>query len=635
MLDWRRSWLPLLGMLVVAGARAAVDTPTGAAATATGQEGTFSGLGLKLRPASIVTSGTIFYDLRASRGDGEGKNVAHLVTARLTADSYLYQPWFASVHGALGFTRSSSTDVTSVGGLPSEEAAHERHVSRERFLTGTGRVSLFPRSRFPFQIDVERSDSRIDSALASTLDFRTQSIGFSQRYQPAKGDYTVAGSFNRRDQWARNVRDTQYALTGDYTTRWKHHDASLGAAWSHADRRVTSEQSEFRSLVARHNFVPSPELALNTTANWSQTLERMTTAESDLAVLQWSTVGVWQREKSPWTLTGAVRGLALRDRVGEHDFGSLGMTVGTTYEVSRNGRLSGNASATFNDSGGSTSRAFNGSFGASWQGDTREFKGLRHDWFAAGTAGGSVSESGGVVAAGADRRQSQETAGVQLGHTLARNFPLTSQSAVAVNAGQTLALNAHRSSGGAMAADEVQVLRTLQHSAAATWNVAADTRNAYARISYNDSLELGRSNARFQLLNFQLSGNFNIDRNRTIGGDLTWQRAQQRSGGLASGLGSGYDRESSTNVGGEITYRHQRLFGFPRLRFSSRLKLAQDVLSQPGMLQAIPDRETRLWESRLDWSIGRLESQLVFRTSQVEGRRREFLTWRLERTFGN
>jgi len=623
-------------MVVATGAPAAgADSTDAAAAQDQADQGILSGLGLKLRSAPVFTSGILSYDLRATRGEGEGKSVAHLVTARLTADSYIYQPWFATVSGAFGFTTSRTIDTMSGESLPLAVAAHDRLVSGDRFITGSGRVSLFPKSRFPFQLEVERSDSRVDGAQASSLDFQTQSIGLTQRYQPAKGDYNLGGSFSRRDQWAQNVRDTQYTVTGDFSTRWKHHDATLGASWSQADRRVTGDRSEFRTLIGRHNYSPSPELSLNTTANWSQALDRLVPSQTDLAALQWSTVGVWQREKTPWTLTGSVRGLIMRDRAGNHDIGNLGMTLGAAYELNKNARGTANGSVSYHTADGATSRGFNGTLGANWQADTVEFKGLRYDWFASGMAGASVSDASGMLLANAGSRQSQELVSLQLGHTLARTFPLTTRSGLALNAGQIVSVNANRSSGDAAVPDESQVVRTLQHNMAATWNVSADSQSAYARASYNDSAELGGGRTRFQLLNFQLSGNYGIDRNRSLNGDLTWQRAQQRSAEALTSPGDGRGREISRNAGGEISYRHQRLFGMPRLRFTTRLKLAQDVLRQPGALPTIPDRETRLWENRLDWSIGRLESQLVFRISEVEGRRREFLTWRIQRNFGD
>ncbi len=123
-----------------------------------------------------------------------------------------------------------------------------------------------------------------------------------------------------------------------------------------------------------------------------------------------------------------------------------------------------------------------------------------------------------------------------------------------------------------------------------------------------------------------------------MSGDLTFQRTAQVGGTIwdpGRGLLLPGERANSGGASGEITYRHRRLFGEPRLVFTSRIKLAQDVLTQPGVFLTIPDRETRLWENQLSYGIVRLETQLLLRISQVDGRRRELLTWRAQRSFGD
>lgn len=625
----------LAGLIAFGGATTQAAQPSGGRAESEGAAAAeppasgLAALGLNLTRAPIVTAGTVSYDLRASQATGESRTVAHLVTGTLLANTYIYQPWFATATGTLGFTAGLATESANPDGSAGPFAEAPRAATRDRFVTGLARVKVFPQSRFPFEFHVERSDSRVDTAAPTSLDVRTQNIGFSQRYRPASNGYTLAASFDRRDQWARGVRDTQHALTGDFGTYWKYHDLTLGAAWNETRRRMSDERSEFRSLLARHNYAPSAAGSLNTTVNWSQSLENRITVPSDLTVLQWSTVGLLRRDNSPLLLTGAVRGLALRDGEGDRDLDSLGLTLGATYELSHNARLSASGSANSTRSNGGAATGLTGAFAANWQGDTIEFKGLRYDWFASTTAAVSMNDDGAAREPADAGNAVQSTAGLQVGHGVSRTFQLTSQSGLLLNAGQTFSIQAGDGQAGPKGAD-----RSVQHNASAAWNVAADGRTGYARLSYNDFTDLGGGPARFQLWNFQLSGNFAINRYQTVGGDFTWQRTDQRIG-VDAALPAGAQRVLSRGASGELAYRHQRLFGFQRLRFSSRIKLAQDVLHQPGMLSAIPDRETRAWENRLDWSIGRLESQLIVRLSEVDGRRRDFLMWRIQRSFGN
>lgn len=617
----RRPWITLLACIAasgeVTGQTGAAGDPADAAsqssAAAEPAQPAASGTGLNWRGAPVATTGSVSYDLRASHAAGEPRLLSQLVTSSLSASTYIYQPWFATAGGTLGVTMGRSR-----GGI-------DENASAERFITGNARVDLFPRSRFPFEVHVESTDSRIDSGLASSLDFRTRNFGFSQRYRPESGAYNVSASFDRRAQTGSGARDTQDVLAGDFSTRWKSNELSLGLSQSQARRADSDQRSQFRSMVGRHQYAPASALSISTTVNLSQTDEEGAAGASELSVLQWSSVGVWHPAGSKLAMSGSVRGLLLREGSGRHALDSLGLNLGATYELNPNTRLTASGSASTTSSDGTPVQAIAGSVGASWQGDTAQFMGLRYDPYANGSFGASH--------AGND---SQTTTAGQLGHTLSRSWPIASQSSLALNAGQTLTL-ARNSSSNSEPSDFPTSVKTILHSVGATWSSGGDNRTAYARATYNDSREIGGSHSRFQLFNFQLSGSFAFDRNRSLSGDLTLQRAQQRAGDqrLTAGLAPlAGERTGAATASGEIVYRHLRPFGVARLRFTSQLKLAQDVLNQPGAFVRIPDRETRSWENRLDWLVGRLETQLVLRVSQVDGKRREFLMWRVQRSFG-
>jgi hypothetical protein len=643
-----RTRLTLLACLAAAGPLAVQAQPQDAAAAAdpaapAATESPSSGLGLNwsgwaVPPISL--GGWVSYDLRASRTEGQTNAVSQLLTTYVKANTFIYQPWFATVSGTLGMTtgrtrggadRAVSQDPFGVG---------DPYAEKDRFLTGSARVDLFPLSRFPFEAHVERNDSRIDSALVSTLDYRTQSFGFSQRYQPVSSAYTVSAGFDRRQQVSAGTRDTQDLFVADFATRWKNNDLTLGLMANRARRDPSEEQTEFVSLVGRHQYSPGSALSVNTVVNWSKTDERLVGSASDVSVVQLFSVGLWHLPDSPLAVTGSVRALALRDALADHAIDSLGLTLGATYELNRNARLSANGTATSNSSDGARAQAFSGAVGASWQSDTVDYKGFSYDWSASGTVGGSTGSANhsGSDSSGLEN-QSQTTLNAQIGHRVSRSWPMSAQSRLMLDAGQDLVISELRSSPSVEQGDPSLSRRALLDRLAATWNVSGDNRSGYVRGSYADSREIGGDHANFRMLNFQVSGNFQFDRNRSLSGDLTWQRITQRSGDrpadTAEAAGLVADRNSSSSVSGEIIYQQQRLFGFPRLRFTSRLKLAQDVLKQPGTFATIPDRETRLWENRLDWLVGRLETQFILRISQVDGKRRDFLMWRVQRSFGD
>jgi hypothetical protein len=602
----------------------------------------------------VRTSGSLSYDLRASRAQGEGSSVQHMLTANLGGASYIYQPWLATVSAAMGLTTSRTRDNTrslthNGNDIPGDSAG--TRTGEERFVTGSARLDLFPRSRFPFDLHYERTDSRIDSGLASTLDYQAQNIGVTQRYRPPSGAYAINASFDRRQQSGAGVDDTQSLFAGDFTTGWGHNDLSLSASQSRSARRVSDEHAMFRSVVGRHHFAPDNHLSLDTTVNASQNDDGLIGLRNEVSVWQWSSIGLWRDEEGKLTLSGALRGLRLTQARTDQPLDSFGATLGAAYELNHNTRLTASGTVNNLQSAGTRSRSLLGSLGVSWQADTREFEGLRYDSYANATVGGAR--------AGSER---QTTAAMQLGHSLGRSWLPSEAANLNLTVSQSLNSTRNHSSGATGVVSEgdnaagnaflraPEVSSTLVHSAAATWTSSGNANgsnsnsnnngnsNAYARAAFSDASELGGGRSRFQMFNFQVSGNFEFDRQRSLSGDLTFQRVRQRAAQLhrvgADGSTLPAERFGSDVLSGEISYRQQKLFGVPRLRFVSRLKLAQDVLTQAGTLAALPDRESRFWENRLEWVAGRLETQLVLRIAEFDGVRRESLMWRLQRSFG-
>lgn len=622
----RWTWLTLIACAAAAGSAGAQ------VASEPAPESQPEGRAWRIPP--IAWSGSISYDLRSQRGGSEGSSMAHLLTGTLGLRTYVYQPWLAVVDGNIGLThgwsRESHSGFSGTGPFGTDASLHEAIRGREQFVTGAVNVGVFPQSRFPFQFHLDRADSRINSGLASTFDFQTTSWGFSQRYRPLTGRWNMNGAYEHREQTGAEFRASQDSLTGDFNASWKSNEASLGASHSRARTQGLDDESRFTTMVGRHSYVPSTDLSVNSTANWTRTQEGVATAPSDLQVLQFSSVGMLRRGPK-LSLTGSARALLLREELAGTGVDSGGVNLGANYEFSPQLRLTANGGVNATRSGDTASSVFTGAVGAAYQGESRQIAGARYDWFTSGTLGGVVNQ-------GSDNPgERQVNLSLQLGHTISRTWKTGETSNLGFNAGQSLAWNDTRSNardndhltGGDQG---FGASTTLLNTLGVTWQSAADGRTVYARASYNDSLEL-QSRDRFQLLNAQLSGNLEFDTRRSLSGDLTLQHTQQNSGLLLDGTSAG--TITTTGASGEITYQHQRLFDVPRLRFISRLRLAQDVLKQPGTLLSLPDRETRVWENRLDWSVGRLDTQVVLRLSQVNGRARQSIMFRVQRSFGN
>jgi hypothetical protein len=631
----RWTWLTLVACAAAAASAGAQQGPAPADAT---QGGPVTGTGDTTESREwlvppIGWTGSLAYDLRATRASGEGHTLSQLITGNVGARTFIYQPWFARVSGNLGLTSSWTTQSPEFSSPDSpvrvDASLHEQIRTREQFATGYGRIDVFPQSRFPFEAHVERNDSRIDSGLSSTFDFRTQNIGFSQRYRPVGGAWDLNAGYDRRQQDGLGFRATQDLVTADFNTHWKYNQLNLNGSQSHARSTGIADDSRYNTLVARHNFAPSTALSVDSTANYTRTQENSTTVANDLQVLQWSSVGLWRRENSPLQLTGTARALHLRDDLGDTTLDTWSATLGGNYDYNPNLRLTVNTGFNTTRTNTSDSNGLAASAGATYQGDSIKLAGARYDWFTGGTVGVTSTQGNRVES------EQQTALNLQLGHTLTRVWNTGSLTSFTVNAGQTLSYtqlnnNLHHTTDLGIS-DVLTLLNTLS----GTWNMGGSDRNAFARATYSDSMALQGLDNRFQLFNFQLSGNFEFDNLRSLTGDLTYQRTWQQNDTRLDGVTTlPSSRQGAMGASGEVVYRHQRLFGMPRLRFESRVRLAQDVLKQPGSLLALPDRETRLWENRLDWSVGRIDMQAILRLSYVDGRQREAFMFRIQRTFG-
>lgn len=629
----RRTWLTLIACAAAATAAGAQQGPAPADATQGGVPAADSTESREWLIPPIGWNGSLAYDVRATRAHGEGSALSQLITGNIGARTFIYQPWFARVSGSLGLTGSWTQDhpdrSAPDGPLQIDASLHEQIRTREQFATGYGRIDVFPQSRFPFEAHVERNDSRIDSGLASTFNFQTQNIGFSQRYRPVGGAWDLNAGYDRREQNGLGFKATQDLVTADFNTHWKYNELNLNGSKSHARSTGIQDESRYSTLIARHNFVPSTAMSLDTTANYTRTQENTASVGNDLQVLQWSSVGLWRRENSPLQLTGTARALQLREDLSNTTLDTWGATLGANYDYSPNLRLTANGGFNATRSGSSDVNGLAGSLGANYQGDSVSVGGARYEWFTGGTVGATSTQGSGVES------EQQTALNLQLGHTLTRVWSTGQLSTLTMNAGQTLSYTQIRSNLSHAAALGLTDLTALLNTLSGTWNSGGSDRNAYARVTYSDSIALQGPDNRFQLFNFQLSGNFELDNQRSFTGDVTYQRTWQENATRLDGVTSvPLSRQGASAASGEVVYRHQRLFGVPRLRFESRLRLAQDVLKQPGTLLTLPDRETKLWENRLDWSVGRIDAQAILRLSSVDGRRREALMFRIQRSFG-
>ena len=547
--------------------------------------------------------GDLAYDYRLTRIEGGSDFVSHSVVANFNASTYIYAPWIAILTAGVGLTASRLNDGELAGS--------------DKFITGYVNLNVFPSSRFPFEARFYRSDRGFDNDFGSDQNYRQTRLGVSQRYRSEDGRDQYAASFDRFIQDGTAVgKDIQDALQLDFNTRFRRaNELQLLGTWNHNRRVSTDELTDYETVLARHSYRPDSTLSWENSANITHTASRFKFGESDLRIFQLNSFAFWRPESQPLTVNSSFRLFSLESGKGQNtiDTRSVNASAGANYTVSKNLRAFGGVSITDIDVGGQHNRPSATTLGASYQGDSIELKKLRYDWFVGGT---------GLYSTG-DADHDGFSFNGMLGQSINSSFLLDNGSAITFNAAQNLS---------AIAGANVEGSKQLFHSASISWNSVdpQSSASSFIRLSATESRYLDGQHEKLQLVNLQLTRALDLGRDRALSGSLTVQQTRRFSQrkGFENSLNVG---KPETTASADLIYRHQNIFGVPRLIYSSQLRLNRQELVQA--LGAPSERELRSWENRLDYSIGRLESRLLLRIADIDGVQHWLIMFRIMRRF--
>ncbi len=544
------------------------------------------------RLSPIRTWGSVGYTFR-SEDIGTQKTRDQLLTATLNGSSFIWRPWFALVSGGIGISQDWTSGTQ--GGS-------------SRDLTGNASLALLPESRFPFEAHYNVTDSRMDTGLAGTIGaaYRYKRLGFSQTYQTLQGNTRYRLAFDQSSQTGESGTVGDYQQNGlqfGASTRFGKQSVDVSGTTNKNERLDTGETALLNTLDVRHNYTPNQEFSVDSQATLNDNRYNLATTGTNTRFLQLNSYAFWRPERSPLTVNGGVRLYALD--TGPTSLRSANLNGGAIYRLNRNVSLNATANLTQTASGGITSTSTNQSLGATYQSGTLNFGKYQYYWFGSGTASNRTG-----LAAG--RHLS-----LAAGHGLSRSIETGPGARLAMNLSQSISSDLDTA---------VASTRRLSDTASLTWNKGADKTSTLLRLSATDSRSLNDGRDVMQMINFQATVNTLLNRYSSLSGDLTIQSSRQ----------STIDQPISqftTSSSGDLTYRHQRAFGVPRLQFMSQLTLygqvALPVLSGPQ------EYETRSWENRLNYSIGRTQLGLIARVGQFGNQTHTSIMFNAIRNFGD
>lgn len=575
--------------------------------------------------APIRWGGEVSVGLRRSTSEGSGASTSQVYEGRLRANSYLWKPYIALVSGDFALTSLRSQDSGS-------DAASNNLVGTS--ISGTGGLSVFPQSRFPFQATLSLSDSRSDGSFSDSNISRRR-FAMRQQYRPAVGSWFASGSYDRSELEGDFGSDIVDRISGNYNNQFGQHSLSINGDLSNNRSSDGSTTSLFAS--ASHGFRYSEALSLNTVANIVD--QRVSFESADTSIdtrvgsIQLFSFANWSPAESKWRGSGNLRYF---QTYSDSSLGSnasqrnLAGSASLSYQASRNLNLAGTLSAITNLEGTHTTSQ---SLSASYSGDPISLGAFSYNWFASASGSNASSSSG----------ESLRTIGGSLGHSLSRYWLLGEGTGVSANLNQSVGSN--RSTGlGSVSST------TLSHSASVSLNASAgDALNGFLSASVSDSRSMGDETSSFQMLNVQLSGNWRINALSELNSNLTWQLSRQNaSDGQAIIITDEFGRsiivdESSksrnSSLSGTLGYGHRRFLGVRGLRYRLDFRAnANDTANSrrfgdPDASRA-EDQLTLDLDQRLLFSIGRMETELQYRIGEIQGERHSLIFLRATRSFG-
>lgn len=543
-------------------------------------------------------------------------------TISLSGRSYVWQPWFAQLDGAVSLDRGSSTG----GGSRASTASHG-------FDLGLG---LLPASRFPLSLGYSQSNSTVRGSTVS--DVVTQRFSAMQRYVPIDNKYNLFGryeNFRFRDTaGGLSVTDTFGANLGVPLPGANPQSFGLNASGTRG-RAPDGRTANNGSLSVNHSIYLE-DYVMNARSEGS--INESRTATDRVSIRNFSEIWDWiPSDDYPLRLDGVLRAIqsstgrsqAATGGVQENTIAAYSGNLRANYRVDQNWywQLSGTAVHTAFESADSktslTAWTTNGS--VNWQGDGRRSKLGNYDYTLGYGSGLSASVQG--QPQGTDGALSWNAFGTQgLSRPLigAEDRPLG-----ALNFGQTYSVSA---------ATDGRSSRTLTHNAGVSYALSSSSRGSLsAQLSATDNRTFSDRQTTYQSLTASLFGNRQLGGYELLTANLSAGANRQTTSQSATDTGSTGDGVKApwvANASGLVGYTNRRFAKVSGLIYTANYTAN---LRQQGVVGT--DRESgylldHRFTQRLDWQMGLLAFQLENTFTYTAGHQTGSLLLSVTRNFG-
>lgn len=580
----------------------------------------------------IRWGGAHSYGYQTTRGGDGARSTGQSLMTTVSASSFIYQPWYALVSGSLGVARNVQTSTAS--GADGASGTDNRSVGTS--VTGGGVLQMFPASRFPFVATLDRSDSRTAGGEVQAGNVSTR-LGLRQSYRPVEGTYSLTGGFDHSTVASMpQGEDTVNAFSGTYSSSREGEGVYVDGRVSQSEQK-TGNSSQLINISARRNFIIGDTVRLDANSYYNDnTLNYATDAGANSVrgrFLQLGTTGTWrpqdeEGEDLPLSVNGSLMMFDSQTQLGLTTVQSRSLmgNASTYYTYSPHLTFTGGGGFVQQSTSGTSVMITTMNGGANYTGSPLTFGKFSYYW----GGGGNINYQGGGVT-GANHAQSGS-----FNHSLSRGISLWEGHNLFLTAAQTASLNQDKRRGST---------NTLSHSAGGTWSMQLGERaSGNVNLNLTDSVSQGSTESHSRFLNLSVMGNAQPSSQSALSANLgfMWSTTEQGPGRKPESSGAEVVDTATVvtknfNTTGSATYRHNRAFGMPGLRYGLTFTASGSRQEQARLLgdtNARPDNSTRSLENRFDYRIGLLTLRTTGTVNNSGGRKNALLFFQAIRQFG-
>lgn len=531
----------------------------------------------------VDVSGSVGYTYRAITGSSDSDASSNQLRAALNAQSYIWQPWFATLNVGARITQDE-TDFKGAG-----------TSTGTTVLTGDLDLNVLSQSRTPFTLSYRTSDSRVDTvSLPNTVttlggrEFQTRRLALRQSYFNDYGDRFQA-RYDRNTWETRGGEDYLDQLVGlEAHVRRPRHTLLARTTYQEVERNVMDQQTDTIVMNLDHHYHPNRALRVDSMLSHYDSDTRATPAlnstnlgNSTLDLTQMSSFLFYRPYDHPLTMSAGIR---VFDMSAENAGNQLGQTSvsamsGLFYQLTKNLRLDANVEGTVIDNDERTQSSRQRA-GALYQSDLREiFAGMTWNWHTSGSVQHQDLSEESIL-----------TSTLRVGHDAQRLWLTEGIGTFRLSLSQTAGVN--QQSGDADFGTQ-----RIDHSGSFSWDRYTEGATTTFQLTLADSRGYGDQEDSQQFANIQAMRTQSLSLRSQLSGNLTVQMVRRDFNGVGD--------DDTVMATGQVNYTHMDVFNIAQLRYHSDLRI-----SYADMDDAIDRSE---WENRLSYMIGLLDTSASWR----------------------